>query len=982
MLENLEEEMREEEESSSNSSLQIVSEASSAAAGGMSMSSSSSSNDGSRRSMRSMMRSRNSTTLFKATTTTTTLSFDSSRSSAEVGEMGKLGALLCKRRPFVGNPDILSAHLTNLLNSMLLQRTTAQETKSPAEISFASYLSTPFIRPQGTFFQRQFYNAMEDDDDDRDDGGGLNAIAKSYAESAAKAAARDTFLFLEKNDRSLQSFEITVEEEEEEEEEIQEEEEEEEEETSRVAMSSSDDSHHHHHPGTVDLFRPHGMYYEQEEEEEEEIVEIAAAAAQHKSYSFQFSYPTTTTTTSSRWASVVNAARQSSAAWLPRRPASALEAAAAAAAALKTVEKRKKKKKKKIQRQEEEGSCGHGGGDEIEEEGKKKKKAIVLVCDLGGGSSSSSSSGTTLGLERGYLVPAASEEAEDQEGEATTTSASPILGCVAAACCSRTGELRKSSSETRSTVAAIPDIPRDSRTHGNSGSNPAILMYCSKSKMICEESSTSLIGKQPSMLLKTVGAISERRRSSSELAAPKSENSGSNSETPAEVSPLQDADSKLGQEHLWGCKQVAEEDLEAADAGERGDCSRNVKEGCMQDSRSNKDPMNLGCSLTWPAGCLQIGVIATGKDCIDDPSCSSSSRVCGNRTHYQSQHEEEEEEEVPDNPDSSFFSFPSSPSSKLFEEMGSGHIIEQMKSTKLMQEMACRKAVEEFQQGVGGFEGHPRCHAEGAAGAHSRNVAFGSPFAAAAAATRSCQVEEVEMMTTTTTTQERAAPRSCQLEEARITTHERAAAAVHSSFDKRLKFFSLERACNAAISKRFVVLESIASVQDTTCFSHPRDGHHATNGHESSCESFHIDNNTQGVRMMSFTRKDFACLQMKKCVGVNVMADLPSGTTAAASESGTLRNLIRGSKTVRKASTRAKSLKGTPKKPKYLEQVEESAATSLSSTGKGLVLLKLGLLRRKHLAVKNTAEKSVSPTINPSPSVSISRSVDVENKPP
>ncbi len=872
--------MREEEESSCNSSLQIVSEASSAAAGGMSMSSSSSSNGGSRRSMRSMMKSRNSTTLFKATTTTTTLSFDSSRSSAEVGEMGKLGALLCKRRPFVGNPDILSAHLTNLLNSMLLQRTTAQETKSPAEISFASYLSTPFIRPQGTFFQRQFYNAMEEDDDDRDDGGGLNAIAKSYAESAAKAAARDTFLFLEKNDRSLQSFEITVEEEEE----IQEEEEEEEEETSRVAMSSSDDSHHHH-PGTVDLFRPHGTYYEQEEEEEEEIVEIAAAAAQHKSYSFQFSYPATTTTTSSRWASVVNAARQSSAAWLPRRPASALEAAVAAAA-LKTVEKKKKKKKKKIQGQEEEGSCGHGGCDEIEEEGKKKKKkAVVLVCDLGGGSSSSSS-GTTLGLERGHLVSAASEEAVDQEGEATTTSPSPILGCVAAACCSRTGELRKSSSETSSTIAATPDIPRDSSTRGNSGSDPAMMMYCCRSKMICEESSTSSTSKQPSMLLKTAGAISERRRSSSELAAPKSENSGSNSETPVEVTPLQDANSKLGQEQLLGCKQVAGEDLEAADAGERGDCLGNVKEGCMQDSRSNTDPMNLGCSLTCPAGCLQIGVVATGKDCIDDPSCSSSSRMCGNPTQYQPQHEEEEEEEVPDNPDSSFFSFPSSPSSKLFEEVGSGHIIEQMKSTKLMQEMACRTAVEEFQQVVGGFEGHPRCHAESAAGAHSRNVAFGSPFAVAAAATRSCQVEEVEMMMTTTTTQERAAPRNCQLDEARITTHERAAAAAHSSFDKRLKFFSLERACNAAISKRFVVLESIASAQDTTCFSHPRDGHHATSGHESSCESFRIDNNMQGVRTMSFTRKDFACLQMKKCVGVNVMADLPSGTAAAASESG------------------------------------------------------------------------------------------------
>lgn len=927
--------------------------------GGVQMTSRSSSSSSSRRSNNSG----NSSSLVKAA-----LSFDSSRSSAEVGDMGKLGALFCKRRPFVGSPDILSAHLTNLLSSLVRSSSSVMDQPqqelqllaNAAEISFSSYLSKSFIRPQAAAaaaagFQQEHASAAG-----TRDAAALDAIAKSYAESAAKAAARDTLLFLKEND-TLQGYALTsccVPEELDDSKGLDPEEAEEEE----KEKATSETTHQ-----TVDLFRPGGLQYQQTEKE----LGVGDVVAAQRSL-FEFCFPATST--SSRWASVVNAARQSSAAWLPRRPASALEAAAAAA--LKTVEK----KKKKIQGQEGEGSCGRGGGDEIEEEGKKKKKAVVLVCDLGGGSSSSSD--TTLGFERGHLVPAASEEAEDQKGEATTSS-SPILGCVAAACCSRTGELRKSSSETSSTVAATPDIPRDSRTRGNSGSDSAMMMYCCRSKMICEESSTSSIGTQPSMLLKTAGTIPERRRSSSELAAPKSKNSGSNSETPAEVTPLQDADSKLGQEHSWGCKQVAEEGLEAADAGERGDCSGNVKEGCMQDSRSNKDPMNLGCSLTCPAGCLQIGVIATGKDCIDDPSCSSSSRMCGNPTQYQPQHEEEEEEEVPDNPDSSFFSFPSSPSSKLFEEVGSGHIIEQMKSTKLMQEMACRKAVEEFQQEVGGFEGHPRCHAESAAGAHSRNVAFGSPFAVAAAATRSCHVEEVEMMTTTTmTTQERAAPRSCQLEEARITTHERAAAAAHSSFDKRLKFFSLERACNAAISKRFVVLESIASAQDTTCFSHPRDGHHATSSHESSCESFRIDDNTQGVRMMSFTRKDFACLQMKKCVGVNVMADLPSGTATAASESGTLRNLIHGSKAVRKASTRAKSLKDTPKKPKYLEQVEESAATSLSSTGKGLVLLKLGLLRRKHLAVKNTAEKSVSPTINPSPSVSISRSVDVENKPP
>jgi hypothetical protein len=67
---------------------------------------------------------------------------------------------------------------------------------------------------------------------------------------------------------------------------------------------------------------------------------------------------------------------------------------------------------------------------------------------------------------------------------------------------------------------------------------------------------------------------------------------------------------------------------------------------------------------------------------------------------------------------------------------------------------------------------------------------------------------------------------------------------------------------------------------------------------------------------------------------------------------GSLRNLIlHGGKAVRKASSsRAKSVKDAlgNKKTNCLEQFEEST-TLTSSTGKGLLLLKLGLLRQKTL---------------------------------
>ncbi len=264
--------------------------------GGVQMTSRSSSSSSSRRSNNSG----NSSSLVKAA-----LSFDSSRSSAEVGDMGKLGALFCKRRPFVGSPDILSAHLTNLLSSLVRSSSSVMDQPqqelqllaNAAEISFSSYLSKSFIRPQAAAaaaagFQQEHASAAG-----TRDAAALDAIAKSYAESAAKAAARDTLLFLKEND-TLQGYALTsccVPEELDDRKGLDPEEAEEEE----KEKATSETTHQ-----TVDLFRPGGLQYQQTEKE----LAVGDVVAAQRSL-FEFCFPATST--SSRWASVVNAARQS-----------------------------------------------------------------------------------------------------------------------------------------------------------------------------------------------------------------------------------------------------------------------------------------------------------------------------------------------------------------------------------------------------------------------------------------------------------------------------------------------------------------------------------------------------------------------------------------------------------------------------------------------------------------------------------------------
>ncbi len=728
-----------------------------------------------RMSYSSSRNSRNSTnSLFK------TLSFDSSRSSAEVGEMGQLGSLFCKRRgrgqgrsSLVGNnsSDIQSAHLTNLLSSILC-KTSSDETKSPAEISFASYLSTPFIRPQG-FEQHAIMMKQHD---------GLDAIAKSYAESAAKAAARDTFLFLNENDSShnfqtssgnkpdeLQELQggyalascvpeendITLAEEEEEEED-----EEQDETDVAAAETSSEDSD----PGTVDLFKP-GMYYHEDE----------LAQYTDQTSLFEFCFPATTSNSSSRWASVVNAARQSAACLAATRPLQIPP----------TQTLKKKQGQGEVEREDE------GGAN--------------LSC--------------VPGFELRAVVPTSYKaDQDDGRGGGATSSSSAILGC-AGSCCTSAELLRESSQDQPNCCNASPppDILRNRRT-----------------TISREDCRTTL------ELQRTPPRNSEEQKDGSSTT-----NSQNNDVK------LQDVDSGNVAQKLGCSRQGA--DL-ARDHGVRSkegeqDSSANVGEQLLPSSQSGEDSKNPHQGwLDCPTSCLRIRIISAGKECSD--LCCSSSSTCGNLIQdCEARIEDEEEKEEQDPDPDSFFSFPSSPSSKLFEEVGSGHIIEQMKSTKLMQEMACRKSTLEEFQGTGFDEEEVR-HKE----AESATVG------------------------------------KAPLPVSQATLETAAASSQTNFFDK--KFFSQEQqqACNPAAaansSKRFAASKSLPSTEDTSS-NNPLDGR---GGDESSCcESFDNDDNhhTLGIRIMRFAGKDFACFQIKKCFNGNAVADVPSsgGVTAAASAS-------------------------------------------------------------------------------------------------
>ncbi|CAM6112583.1 unnamed protein product [Calypogeia fissa] len=117
------------------------------------------------------------------------------RISADVGDLGALGTLFYKQgssRPR-SKENTNSSVVPNQINTLDMflgggnarSRVSHEKQLCTGDYSFTSYLSSPLLKGFDV-------HAME-------------AVAKSYAESAAKAAARDAFVFLEENDTSLGS---------------------------------------------------------------------------------------------------------------------------------------------------------------------------------------------------------------------------------------------------------------------------------------------------------------------------------------------------------------------------------------------------------------------------------------------------------------------------------------------------------------------------------------------------------------------------------------------------------------------------------------------------------------------------------------------------------------------------------------------------------------------------------------------------------
>ncbi|BBN18786.1 hypothetical protein MPTK1_8g05500 [Marchantia polymorpha subsp. ruderalis] len=111
---------------------------------------------------------------------------DTPRISADVGDLGALGSLFYKRgsrsrdTPHLNYVSPLEMFLGGVSGRNRVHHVNQMCT---GDFSFASYLSSPLLKGFDV-------HAME-------------AVAKSYAESAAKAAARDAFVFLEENDVCL-----------------------------------------------------------------------------------------------------------------------------------------------------------------------------------------------------------------------------------------------------------------------------------------------------------------------------------------------------------------------------------------------------------------------------------------------------------------------------------------------------------------------------------------------------------------------------------------------------------------------------------------------------------------------------------------------------------------------------------------------------------------------------------------------------------
>ena len=154
-----------------------------------------------------------------------------------------------------------------------------------------------------------------------------------------------------------------------------------------------------------------------------------------------------------------------------------------------------------------------------------------------------------------------------------------------------------------------------------------------------------------------------------------------------------------------------------------------------------------------------------------------------------------------------FFSFPNSPSAKILEEMGLGNIIEEMKSTRMLEDLGLRQQ----QQQYGQLEIDDQSPRSGSTYTMMEG-GFGSPFPVLGASGR----------------------RTCPI------------------LEKKLKFFSLERATAAAVARKISTLDAD---KDNPC---QIDGHRDVEDY--GADLFEIED-VQPMKSKGFSGVDFPMKQ-------------------------------------------------------------------------------------------------------------------------
>ena len=679
-----------------------------------------------------------------STSNSKVLIYESPRWSAETGDKGKLGSLFYKRRQrrIVGTSDMFSARLESLLGgiqSFQMRRSHSHShthSHSPGEVTFASFVGTPFIRN----LEIQ----------------GMDALARSYAASAAKAAARESFLLLQERDKSetvevlspmikiqtpdrtrLGEEMILPDEEEEEEDEDDDDEEEfelgirldspdeeidvlEEEEDELSSSTSPNDQDDEFGSSELSDFT----------EQDIDLYKAGMHRAEQQKSFFDSCFPAT-----GRWASVVNAARQS--ACLPRPQNSER---------IVTLQPR------------------------IE---------IVEVIEQPGTS--------------------------DVEFEIRRETPQEMMERMQAACHNATEDARWSSDSI--------------------GDGHACVGCCG----ISHETSVSAGSKCRSVRSETGSSSDHQIQNHNQNQNPNLTDRG------------------LAQRDLPSRPNPNPPSYEDAK-----DCASPLGKGLRIDIRNHNQNHNNHNQIVEDGRKGSIG--RATSSCCASSMCSTSEEK-----HRQHQHKgsSSEHSEHGDPDVDAFFSFPSSPSAKALEEMGSGHIIEEMKSAKLLEELGMHHhhhhhpydPDEEDLLGEEGLQG-PRGRAESPRGGHSAlsKGAFGSPFpvlgSSSGRKTRPILV------------------------------------------DKKLKFFSLERVSTAILARKVVVnsdgavvgggggggSSSSDSYLDTsTSSSNPsrrRDPSH--DWEDYSSDLFEIENMQP---MKGFSGLELSCLPIKKtfgCTGTDV----------------------------------------------------------------------------------------------------------------